>query len=64
MGAFSLLIIIYIFDLLTCATELPCLSLTSKTASLSSGFSHAFVMFCLDAPQLIVRLALKTRIEN
>ena len=43
MGAFSLHIITYIIDLLTrahlrLATELPCLCLTSETASSSFGF--------------------------
>ena len=43
MGAFRSCVVTYIIDLLTrahlkFATELPCLCLTSETASLLSGF--------------------------
>ena len=53
MGAFSLCFIIYIIDLITgtrsrLAAELPCLCLTSETASFFWVSSRAIVSFSFD----------------
>ena len=58
MGAFSLRIIIHVIDVLTSArlrlaAELSCQFLTSEMVSLFRVYSHAIVLFCLDASQSI-----------
>ena len=66
MGAFSLRTIIYIIDLLTrahlrFAAELPCLCLTSETASLFSGFFTCHdVVFVWTRRNLSFNIAPKT----